>query len=126
MRLHLKPTEIHQPIWREAESVLDQLMENPEDDKAWAKFDEANVDVVEENKARQLPEGMLETYTIDLKKIQKQCPNCCSFFMRLRKSHADVEARTKFDDLNEQLQDPDRLHQYLSDWTTGDGLESNR
>ena len=113
----LKPTEVHQRIWREAKPELGRLMENPEEEEAFAKLQEANAGIVEENKVRQFPEAMLDNYTIDVKTFKAMFKSAAPFLTRLRKSHTDVEARTKFDALNEQLKDFNRLHSYPSDWT---------
>ena len=112
----LKPTKVHQRIWREAKPVLGQLMENPEDGEALAKLHEANVGIVEENEARQFPKAMLDKYTIKIETLRALFKTAAPFLTRLRKSHADVEARTKFDTMNEQLKDFNRLHSYPSDW----------
>ena len=75
-------------------------MENPEDGEALAKLYESNVGIVEENKARQFPEAMLNNYTIKIETFKALFKTAAPFLTRLRKSYADMEARTKFDTIN--------------------------
>ncbi|KAI9877103.1 MAG: hypothetical protein M1823_007161, partial [Watsoniomyces obsoletus] len=106
---------VHQRIWHEAKSALGQLMQNPEDGEAFAKLNEASALIVGENRARQFPEAMFNSYVIDIKTFMALFKTAAPFLARLRKSHADIEARTKLDALNEQLKDFNRLHSYPSD-----------
>ena len=114
--LDLKPTEVHQQIWREVKPALGQMMENPDDEEVEAKLREANISIVEENKARQFPEAMLDHFTIKIETFKALFKTAAPYLSRLRKSHADVEARKKFDTVNAQLNDFNRLHSYPSDW----------
>lgn len=115
--LELQPTEVNLRIWQDAKPALGRLMDNSEDGEALTKIKGANTAIVEENKARQFPEAMLNSFTIDIDTFRAIFKAAAPFLIRLRKSHADVEARTKFDALNEQLKDFNRAHQYPSEWT---------
>ncbi|RVX68958.1 hypothetical protein B0A52_08025 [Exophiala mesophila] len=91
-------------------------MDNPEDEQADAKLKEINIQIVEENKANQFPEDMLNSYTIKIPTFKGMSKEAKTFVERLQKRPDNSEARVKFDALNERLRDFNRLHQYPPEW----------
>jgi hypothetical protein len=104
--------------------VLGRFVENSHDEQAAAKLMEINSKVVEESVANKFPEAMLNSCTIDYGTFQALFKVANPFMVRLRQSHADSEARSKFDAHSEQLRGFSRLHQYPPEWTIGLATET--
>jgi hypothetical protein len=108
-------------VHKEATPYMRILIRNVDDADALAELTKANEKIVQRNKERKYPEDQWNDGIIrdDVMSIFRLA---APFIDRLANS-ADEEAKTKFDELNEQLRLVNILYHYPSDWVMTTLLE---
>ena len=113
---NLSPSSFHQETWKQCTPYLDRLMVSPDDNDAIDQLATANARIEEHNKANGFNERHLTAFTIDVGSFRAIFSSAAPLTARLRANQDDQEARTKFEELNRQLDNFNIDHQYPSEW----------
>jgi hypothetical protein len=103
-------------IYQEATPYIARIIRNVEDTDALAELAKINERIVQYNRERKLDEDQCKNGVIDGDQILPILKSAAPFIDRLTNNSADVEAKTSFDMLNEQLRRLNIFYHYPSDW----------
>lgn len=106
------PSSFHQAKYKAATPYLNRLMANSDDSNAINKLDEANTRMFEQDKKDGLSEEECGKYAINISLFRSVFKRSIAFVSALKRNPADMEAREKFDLLNEELRQLNDKYQY--------------
>lgn len=112
-----KLDSFHEQIYEVATQYLAKLEVEPRDADAIEKLKALNDKIKEHNKNLGLSEEHWQDCTIIYTAFASTFKIAAPYRARLKKSHADTEARNKFDELNDGLKKFNGDHHYPPKWT---------